>query len=79
MKTDMEMLCPDTRHQISVISNGIDLPSEATMNFKKWESEASKEKQILFVGRLVTEKGVDLLLQAAPVILKNTLILNRWL
>ncbi|WP_369411298.1 glycosyltransferase [Polycladospora coralii] len=49
------------------------------MNFKKWESEASKEKQILFVGRLVTEKGVDLLLQAAPVILKNTLILNRWL
>lgn len=47
-------------HKVQVMPNGLDLPSEAT--------PPSRERELLFVGRLVQRKGIEHLIRALPAI-----------
>jgi glycogen(starch) synthase len=61
-------------NKISVIPNGVDV-TKFGFDFNYWEVRNrfahGREKILLFVGRLVSEKGLDLLIQALPIILSN--------
>lgn len=60
--------------KISIISNGVDLGKfdnvHADENFRK-NYAAPGEKIVLFVGRLVNEKGVQILIDSIPKIISN--------
>ncbi len=60
--------------KISVIPNGVDV-TKFSFNFNYWEVRNrfvhESERILLFVGRLVPEKGLDTLINALPIILAN--------
>jgi glycosyltransferase involved in cell wall biosynthesis len=60
--------------RISVIQNGVDV-NKFSFDFNYWEVRNrfanGSEKILLFVGRLVPEKGLDVLIKALPNILSN--------
>jgi glycosyltransferase involved in cell wall biosynthesis len=60
--------------RISVIQNGVDV-NKFSFDFNYWEVRNrfanGSEKILLFVGRLVPEKGLDVLIRALPNILSN--------
>ncbi|MFZ7102794.1 MAG: glycosyltransferase family 4 protein [Peptococcaceae bacterium] len=70
MKTELEDIFRIPQDKISVINNGIDL-KEIKISNKAPRSNyaAADEKIILFVGRLVLEKGVQVLIESLPKIL----------
>ncbi len=74
MKEEITSIFNLTGDKISIISNGIEL---GKFNNIKCDSEfrnnyaAPNEKIVFFVGRLVSEKGVHVLLNAIPEILRN--------
>ena len=61
-------------NKICVIPNGVDV-TKFSFNFNHWEVRNrfahESEKILLFVGRLVPEKGLDTLINALPIILTN--------
>lgn len=66
------LLVPD--YKIDVIPNGINTsPFEVPYDREAFRSRfvASGEKLVLYVGRFVREKGVDLLVEAVPKVLRN--------
>ncbi len=56
--------------KITVIPNGVE-PENILPDRGKPLSRDSKEKNILFLGRLVPEKGVQVLIEALPIILQK--------
>lgn len=59
--------------KISVIPNGVD-PGQVNKGLSRPEGETNpgnKENTVFFVGRLVREKGVHVLLEAAPMVLSE--------
>jgi glycosyltransferase involved in cell wall biosynthesis len=60
--------------KISVIPNGVDV-TKFSFSFNYWEARnrfaRESETILLFVGRLVPEKGLDTLINALPTILSN--------
>ncbi|MBD1372646.1 glycosyltransferase [Hazenella sp. IB182357] len=66
---ELTSIAPQTNNKISVIPNGIGLPNNHS---ERLDQQLNKKNQvILFVGRLVPEKGVDLFIRAAPMILAH--------
>ncbi len=65
--------------KIRVCWNGVDpekytplcISHEDRMNFRRWYGIADHETMLLFVGRLVTVKGVDKLIRAMPLVLQE--------
>jgi glycosyltransferase involved in cell wall biosynthesis len=61
-------------NKMSVIPNGVDV-TKFIFDFNFWEIRnrfaLGSEKIILFVGRIVSEKGLDVLIQALPIVLSN--------
>lgn len=51
--------------KIHFIANGIPVPEQA------WSPNAHRRKQVLFVGRLAFEKGLDILIKSWPEVLKS--------
>ena len=74
MKTDLQRAFGLPYDKITVIPNGVDLEMykwiERDMNFRR-NYAMDNEKIILYVGRLVYEKGIQFLIGAMPKILKN--------
>lgn len=74
MKCDLQRLFGLPFEKINVISNGINLTTfngvERDYEFRR-QYAADSEKIILFIGRLVYEKGVQHLISAMPKILAN--------
>ena len=74
MKTDIQRLFGLPYEKINVIPNGININSytgiERDYDFRR-QYAADNEKIILFMGRLVYEKGVQHLISAMPKILSN--------
>lgn len=74
MKDELVSIYNVDSNKISIISNGVDLNKFDNIyydsNFKK-RYAAQNEKIVFFVGRLVNEKGVQILLNAIPKILSN--------
>ena len=74
MKTDIQRLFGLPYEKINVIPNGININSytgiERDYDFRR-QYAADNEKIILFVGRLVYEKGIQHLIAAMPKILSN--------
>ena len=74
MKCDLQRLFGLPFEKINVISNGINLTTfngvERDYEFRR-QYAADNEKIILFIGRLVYEKGVQHLISAMPKILAN--------
>ncbi len=74
MKEEIKSIFNVTGDKISVISNGIEL---GKFDEIKFDSEfrnnyaAPNEKIVFFVGRLVSEKGVHVLLNAIPKIIRS--------
>jgi glycogen(starch) synthase len=60
--------------RVCVIPNGVDV-TKFSFNFNYWDVRnrfaQGSEKILLFVGRLVPEKGLDTLIAALPVVLSN--------
>lgn len=71
MKTEMQNIFHLPDDKISIIPNGVDVTNFAGVspNFSRRNYAADEEKIVFFVGRLVPEKGVQYLLDAAPKIL----------
>src|SRR5574344_2054062 len=74
MKNDLQRLFGLPYEKINVISNGININSytgiERDYEFRR-QYAADNEKIILFMGRLVYEKGIQHLIEAMPKILEN--------
>lgn len=75
MKVDLQQILAIPPSKISVVLNGIDLtparqitPDLASL---RQQYAPGDDQIVLFVGRLVAEKGVQLLLSAAPAILEQ--------
>jgi len=74
MKREINHILGVPWEKVEVIPNGVD-PRKFEINFH-WDSIKShfatpNEKIVLFIGRVVHEKGVDLLIGAAPSILRK--------
>ena len=74
MKNDLQRLFGLPYEKINVIANGVNINSytgvERDYDFRR-QYAADNEKIILFMGRLVYEKGVQHLISAMPKILEN--------
>ena len=76
MESELKKIFGLPRDKISVIYNGVNLenyqPNASKSELKTFRNQfaAPEEKIVFFVGRLVKEKGVQVLLDAAPQILK---------
>jgi N-acetyl-alpha-D-glucosaminyl L-malate synthase BshA len=74
MKNELLSIFNVQESKISIVSNGVDLNKFdnvfADTEFRK-NYAANNEKIVFFVGRLVNEKGVNILLEAIPKILSN--------
>lgn len=74
MKEQLVSIFNINKDKISIISNGVDLNKFDEIyfdqNFRN-NYAAQNEKIVFFVGRLVNEKGVHVLIDAIPKILKN--------
>jgi len=61
-------------NKVCVVPNGVDV-TKFNFSFNYWEIRNrfahASEKILLFVGRLVPEKGLDVLIKALPIILGN--------
>jgi glycogen(starch) synthase len=61
-------------NKVCVVPNGVDV-TKFNFSFNNWEIRNrfahASEKILLFVGRLVPEKGLDVLIKALPIILGN--------
>jgi glycosyltransferase involved in cell wall biosynthesis len=74
MKNELNSIFNINTNRISVISNGIDLKKFDDVIYDEVFREnyaAKNERIVFFVGRLVNEKGVDVLLNAVAKILSN--------
>lgn len=74
MKEEIKSIFKVTGDKISVISNGIELNKFNKIEFDKEfrnNYAAPSEKIVFFVGRLVSEKGVQVLLNAIPEIIRS--------
>ncbi|MBS7530125.1 DUF1957 domain-containing protein [Hazenella sp. IB182353] len=77
MKNTVCELFPIACNKTSVIANGIEIPPPPTSSENDKVSDLRlkyakpEEKILLFVGRLVYEKGVHILIEAIPTILKK--------
>ncbi|SJZ41940.1 glycosyltransferase family 4 protein [Selenihalanaerobacter shriftii] len=73
MKEEIHGLFQTPKDKIDVINNGVDLDTfddvEVPMDFKE---KYTNGNLIFFIGRIVREKGVQVLLEAAPKILSAT-------
>ncbi len=58
-------------HKVTVASMGVDLSARFVPPVQNTESASVQRRHLLFVGRLVPKKGVDVLLQAMPEVLKQ--------
>lgn len=74
MRDELSSIFEVSGDKIKIISNGVDLKKfdgvEKDMSFRL-NYAAPNEKIVFFVGRLVNEKGVQVLLNAIPKILAN--------
>ncbi len=74
MKKEIQAIFSLTEDKICIINNGVDLNKfnnvEFDGDFRKNYASAN-EKIVFFVGRLVNEKGVHVLIDAIPKIVKN--------
>ena len=74
MKGDLQRLFGLPFEKINVVSNGVNLTTyngvERDYEFRR-QYVADNEKMILFMGRLVYEKGIQHLISAMPKILEN--------
>jgi glycosyltransferase involved in cell wall biosynthesis len=74
MRDHLSTILRVPQNRISVIQNGVDV-TKFDFGFNYWEARNrfadGSEKILLFVGRLVPEKGLDVLLAALPNILSN--------
>lgn len=74
MKREIQNIFALPEDKISIINNGVDLHKfDNTINdpvFRK-NYAAENEKIVLFVGRLVNEKGIHILIDAIPKIISN--------
>lgn len=74
MKNELVSVFDVDINKVSVISNGVDLKkfdNIETDEVFRLNYAAKNEKLVLFVGRLVNEKGVHVLIEAMPKILSN--------
>ncbi|MDS1028966.1 glycosyltransferase family 4 protein [Bacillota bacterium LX-D] len=74
MRNEVQSLFQLPADKIKVIPNGVD-----QRKFTRNTDNHPKEKIIFFVGRLVREKGVQILLEAAPAILANEPSAQFWI
>lgn len=62
------------REKVCVVPNGVDV-TKFNFSFNYWEVRnrfaLASERILLFVGRLVPEKGLDILIKALPTVLRN--------
>jgi glycosyltransferase involved in cell wall biosynthesis len=74
MKREIKNIFTISEDKISIINNGVDLHKfDNTINdvaFRK-NYAAENEKIVLFVGRLVNEKGIHILIDAIPKVISN--------
>ncbi|MBS7531144.1 glycosyltransferase family 4 protein [Hazenella sp. IB182353] len=73
MKDDLQRLLGLSSEKINVISNGIQVPENPIAPTQLLEKAyvSVDEKMVLFIGRLVIEKGVHILLEAAKIVLQK--------
>lgn len=74
MKDQLNSIFNVSNDKICIINNGIELDKFDNINYDGAFREiyaSENEKIVFFVGRLVNEKGVQILLQAIPKILSN--------
>ncbi|MGI6686459.1 MAG: glycosyltransferase family 4 protein [Bacillota bacterium] len=71
MRSELQRIFQVPENKIQVVPNGVDISSFKFVdpNFKRRDYAANHEKIVLFVGRLVPEKGLQVLLDAVPKIL----------
>jgi glycogen(starch) synthase len=66
--------CFNIRNKLCVVPNGVDV-TKFHFNFNYWEVKGRfalhSEKILLYVGRLVQEKGLDVLIKALPIVLSR--------
>jgi len=71
MKSELQNIFQLPGNKINVVPNGVDTNSfkHVDASFQRRNYAADHEKIVFFVGRLVPEKGLEVLLDAAPKIL----------
>ncbi|ATW23461.1 glycosyltransferase family 4 protein [Candidatus Formimonas warabiya] len=71
MKSELQRIFQLPENKIHVVPNGVDIGSFQSVghSFNRKNYAHDQEKMVFFVGRLVPEKGLHILLDAAPKIL----------
>ncbi len=70
MCQEIARLFKQSTDKIAVIPNGVD-PKNILPDREKLLSRSGRDKNILFLGRLVPEKGVQILIEALPTIIQK--------